>query len=157
MLQIRLVFNSCSSFSGISQGRMNAIGVGHFYKFQGIQSALSGAVELAPSFQNNVSLTNPSTWHNLKFAYLSISYGGNENVIRNPSTVNGYSSLSNALWVVPVKSYSSIGLSLSPYSNQRSTIVDRDTSYFQAFDSTSATPDPLKDLGVFYLLKLVLP
>ena len=37
---------------------------------------------------------------------------------------------------MPVKSYSSIGLSLSPYSDQRSTIVDRDTSYFQAFDST---------------------
>ena len=137
MLQIRLVFIIFTLVSsGISQGRMNGIGVGHFNKYQGVQNALSGAVELAPSFQNNVSLTNPSTWHNLKFAYLSISYGGNENVIRNPSTVNGYSSLSNALWVVPVKSYSSIGLSLSPYSDQRSTIVDRDTSYFQAFDST---------------------
>ena len=137
MLQIRLVFIIVALISlGISQGRMNGIGVGHFYKYQGIQNVLSGAVELAPSFQNNVSLTNPSTWHNLKFAYLSISYSGNENVIRTPSTVNGYSSLSNALWVVPVKSYSSIGLSLSPYSDQRSTIVDKDTSYFQAFDST---------------------
>ena len=137
MLQIRLVFIIVGLVSlGISQGRMNGIGVGHFNKYQGVQNALSGAVELAPSFQNNVSLTNPSTWHNLKFAYLSISYSGNENVIRTPSTVNGYSSLSNALWVVPIKSNSSIGLSLSPYSDQRSTIVDRDTSYFQAFDST---------------------
>ena len=137
MLQIRLVFIIVALVSlGISQGRMNGIGVGHFNKYQGIQNALSGVVELAPSFQNNVSLTNPSTWHNLKFAYLSISYSGNENVIRTPSTVNGYSSLSNALWVVPIKSNSSIGLSLSPYSDQRSTIVDRDTSYFQAFDST---------------------
>ena len=66
MLQIRLVFTIVALVSlGISQGRMNAIGVGHFYKFQGIQNALSGVVELAPSFQNNVSLTNPSTWHNL--------------------------------------------------------------------------------------------
>ena len=137
MLQIRVVFIIIALVSlGISQGRMNGIGVGHFYKYQGIQNVLSGAVELAPSFQNNVSLTNPSTWHNLKFAHLSISYSGNENVIRTPSTVNGYSSLSNALWVVPVKSYSSIGLSLSPYSDQRLTIVDKDTSYFQAFDST---------------------
>ena len=137
MLPIKLVFIIATLVSlGISQGKMNGIGVGHFYKYQGIQNALSGAVELAPSFQKNVSLTNPSTWHNLKFAYLSISYSGNENVIRTPSTVNGYSSLSNALWVVPVKSYSSIGLSLSPYSDQRSTIVDKDTSYFQAFDST---------------------
>lgn len=137
MLQIRLVFMIVALVSlGISQGRMNGIGVGHFNKYQGIHNALSGAVELAPSFQKNVSITNPSTWHNLKFAYLSISYSGNENVIRTPSIVNGYSSLSNALWVVPIKSNSSIGFSLSPYSDQRSTIVDRDTSYFQAFDST---------------------
>ena len=137
MLQIRLVFVACVLVSiGISQGRMNGIGVGHFNKYQGIQNAVDGAVELAPSFQKNVSLANPSTWHNLKFAYLSISYSGNENVIKNPSTANGYSSLSNALWVVPIKSNSSIGLSLSPYSDQRLTIVDRDTSYFQAFDST---------------------
>ena len=137
MLQIRLVVIIYILVSlGISQGRMNGIGLGHFNKYQGIQNALSGSVELAPSFQNNVSFTNPSTWHNLKFAYLSISYSGNENVIRGPSTVNGYSSLSNALWVVPIKSNSSIGLSLSPYSDQRLTTVDRDTSYFQAFDST---------------------
>ena len=136
MLKIRLVFIIGTLVSlGISQGRMNGIGVGHFNKYQGIQNALSGAVELAPSFQKNVSLTNPSTWHNLKFAYLSISYSGNENVIKTPSTVNGYSSLSNALWVVPIKSNSSVGLSLSPYSDQRLTIVG-DTSYFQAFDST---------------------
>ena len=87
MLQIRLVFIACVLVSlGISQGRMNGIGVGHFNKYQGIQSAVDGAVELAPSFQKNVSLANPSTWHNLKFAYLSISYSGNENVIRTPST-----------------------------------------------------------------------
>ena len=137
MLQIRLAFIVIALVSsGISQGRMNGIGIGHFNKYQGIKNAVGGAVELAPSFQKNVSLTNPSTWHNLKFAYLSISYSGNENIIKTPSTVNGYSSLSNALWVVPIKSNSSIGLSLSPYSDQRSTIVDRDTSYFQAFDST---------------------
>ena len=136
MLQIRMVFVLGFLLSlGISQGRMNGIGVGHFNEYQGIKNAVSGAVELAPSFKKNVSLTNPSTWHNLKFAYLSISYSGNENVIRTPSTVNGYSSLSNALWVVPIKSNSSIGLSLSPYSDQRLTIVG-DTSYFQAFDST---------------------
>ena len=136
MSQIRLVLIIGVLLSvGTSQGRMNGIGVGHFYEHQGIKNAVGGAVELAPSFQKNVSLTNPSTWHNLKFAYLSISYSGNENVIRAPSTVNGYSSLSNALWVVPIKSNSSIGLSLSPYSDQRLTIVDRDTSSFQAFDS----------------------
>ncbi len=58
MLQIRLVFIILTLVSlGISQGRMNGIGVGHFNKYQGIQNAMAGTVELAPSFQKNVSPT----------------------------------------------------------------------------------------------------
>ena len=155
MLQIRLIFILITFVSsGISQGRMNGIGIGHFNKYQGLKNAVGGAVELAPSFQKDVSLTNPSTWHNLKFAYLSISYSGNENVISDPSTVNGYSSLSNALWVVPIKSNSSIGLSISPYSDQRSTIVDIDTSYFQAFDSTFGYTRSFKRSGGILSFKI---
>ena len=60
MLQIRLAFIVIALVSyGISQGRMNGIGIGHFNKYQGIKNAVGGAVELAPSFQKNVSLTNP--------------------------------------------------------------------------------------------------
>ena len=45
MLQIKLVLIIVAAVSlGISQGRMNGIGVGHFYKYQGIQNVLSGAV-----------------------------------------------------------------------------------------------------------------
>ncbi len=43
MLQIRLVSIACVLVSlGISQGRMNGIGVGHFNKYQGIQNAVDG-------------------------------------------------------------------------------------------------------------------
>ena len=39
MLQIRLIFIIIALVSlGISQGRMNGIGVGHFNKYQGIQN-----------------------------------------------------------------------------------------------------------------------
>ena len=119
-----------------TQGRMNGLGIGHYSSYQGIWNAVDGMTELTPAFQKEVSLSNPSTWHNLKFAYLSISYSGNENLLNEPSVINGYSSLSKAIWVVPIKSNSSIGLSLSPYSDQRVSLIDQDTSYFQAFDST---------------------
>ena len=115
---------------------MNGFGIGHYSSYQGIGNAVDGMTELTPAFQKEVSLSNPSTWHNLKFAYLSMSYSGNENLLNESSVMNGYSSLSNAIWVVPIKSNSSIGLSLSPYSDQRVSLVDQDTSYFQAFDST---------------------
>ena len=119
-----------------TQGRMNGLGIGHYSSYQGIWNAVDGMTELTPAFQKEVSLSNPSTWHNLKFAYLSISYSGNENLLNEPSVINGYSSLSKAIWVVPIKSNSSIGLSLSPYSDQRVSLIDQDTSYFEAFDST---------------------
>ena len=120
----------------ICQGTMNALGVGHFYHHQGIGNATSGVIDLSPSFKSNVSLTNPATWHNLKFTFLSLSYSGNENSFDDGSMANGYSSISNAMWVVPIKSRSSFGINLSPYADQRITMVDQDTSVFQAFDTT---------------------
>jgi len=121
---------------GYSQGRMNALGVGHYYHNQGLNNAMDGIIELSPSFKSKVSLSNPSTWHNLKFTFLSLSYGGNENSINKSSISNGYSSISNAIWVVPIKSMSSFGMSLSPYADQRIALVDQDTSIFQVFDTT---------------------
>lgn len=115
---------------------MNGLGIGHFNQNQGLGNAVDGTTELAPSFHRRVSLSNPSTWHNLKYAYLSVSYSGNENSLKEPSATNGYSSLSNAIWVVPIKSISSIGLSLSPYIDQRIKLIDQDTLSFQAFDTT---------------------
>ena len=60
----------------------------------------------------------------------------NENSINKSSISNGYSSISNAIWVVPIKSMSSFGMSLSPYADQRIALVDQDTSIFQVFDTT---------------------
>ena len=124
------------SSMGIAQGRMNALGIGHYYHNQGISNAIDGIIELSPSFKSDVSLSNPSTWHNLKFTFLSLSYGGNENSFNKTSISNGYSSLSNAIWVVPIKSRSSFGMSLAPYADQRVASIDQDTSIFQAFDTT---------------------
>jgi len=124
------------SSMGIAQGRMNALGLGHYYHNQGISNAIDGIIELSPSFKSDVSLSNPSTWHNLKFTFLSLSYGGNENSFNKTSISNGYSSLSNAIWVVPIKSRSSFGMSLAPYADQRIASIDQDTSIFQAFDTT---------------------
>ena len=115
---------------------MNALGVGHYYHNQGLNNAMDGIIELSPSFKSKVSLSNPSTWHNLKFTFLSLSYGGNESSINKSSISNGYSSISNAIWVVPIKSMSSFGMSLSPYADQRIALVGQDTSIFQVFDTT---------------------
>ena len=59
-----------------SQGRINSFGLGHFYNNQGNLSSQNTLVTLAPSFKRNVALQNPSTWHNLNYSILSLSYSG---------------------------------------------------------------------------------
>ena len=124
-----------ASFS-FSQGYMNAIGLGKLYSNQGINNAMDGVNILAPSILKDVNFSNPSTWHNLKFTYLSLSYSADQTSFETFSLVNGYSGLSNALWIIPIKSRYSIGLSISPYINQKVSLVEQDTVAFIAFDDT---------------------
>ena len=123
------------SFS-FSQGNMNAIGLGKFYSNQGVSSAMDGVNNLAPSTLKNVNFSNPSTWHNLKFTYLSLNYSADQTSYENFSIANGYSGISNALWVIPIKSRYSFGLSISPYINQKVSLVEQDTVGFIAFEDT---------------------
>ena len=121
---------------GFSQGNMNAIGLGKFYSNQGVYNAMDGVNTLAPSILKNVNFSNPSTWHNLKFTYLSLSYSADQTSFENFSLANAYSGLSNALWVIPIKSKYSFGLSISPYINQKVSLVEQDTVAFIAFEDT---------------------
>ena len=120
----------------VGQGTMNGFGLGHFYENQGITSAGNGLNSLVPGFQSNVSLSNPSTWHHLKYTHLSLSYSGDENTISDLPLLNRYSGLSYASWIVPIKSKGSFGLALVPYADQRITLTDTDTTSFIAFDDT---------------------
>ena len=104
MLKIRatafliFIFSLC-----LSQGRMNGFGIGHYYHWQGTGNAIDGLSNINPAFQSHVSLSNPSTWHNLEYSFLSISYSGSESIFKRTEVSNGYSSLSNAAWIVPYK------------------------------------------------------
>ena len=133
----RLIILILTLFSlGFCQGNMNAIGLGKFYSNQGVSSAMDGVNNLAPSTLKNVNFSNPSTWHNLKFTYLSLNYSADQTSYENFSIANGYSGISNALWVIPIKSRYSFGLSISPYINQKVSLVEQDTVGFIAFEDT---------------------
>ena len=53
---------------------MNAIGLGKLCSDQGANNAMDGISLLSPSVSKNVNFSNPSTWHKLKFTYLSLSF-----------------------------------------------------------------------------------
>lgn len=131
-----VIYSLLASSLILGQGTMNAFGLGHFYNNQGIGSAGNGVNDLAPSFQSNVSLANPSTWHHLKFTHLSLSYSGDKNSVSEPSLLNGYSGLSNAVWIVPIKTKWSFGLAVSPYADQRISISSQESEPFIAFGET---------------------
>ncbi len=88
---------------------LNGYGLGHYYRYQGLNNAIDGISRITPSNSNDVCLSNPSTWHNLDYTHLSISYGGNENVLQKTDAANGYSGLTNIVWLTPIKKISSIG------------------------------------------------
>jgi len=136
------------------QGYMNAIGLGKFYSNQGVYNAMDGVNTLAPSILKNVNFSNPSTWHNLKFTYLSLSYSADQTSFEKFSLVNAYSGLSNALWVIPIKSKYSFGVSISPYINQKVSLVDQDTVAFIAFDDTLQISRSFQRSGGLLSLKI---
>ena len=65
----------------------------------------------------------------------------------NKSLTNAYSGLSNALWIIPIKSKYSVGFSISPYTNQKVNIVDLDTLSYIAFNDTFNISQSIKRSG----------
>ena len=155
MFRIKIIIITIFAFSfSFGQGYLNGFGFGHFYHNQGISSAGNGINRLTPSFQENVSLLNPATWHNLEFTHLSVSYSGDENSINDSKLKNGYSGISAATWIVPVKSKGSFGLSLVPYSDQRIKLSDPDTTTYYAFDDTLRISRFIEQSGGIMALKV---
>ncbi len=149
---VRSLFIFCSL--SYSQGYMNAIGLGKLYSNQGSKNAMDGLSLLSPTVSKNVNFSNPSTWHNLKFTYLSLSYSVNHTSLENKSLTNAYSDLSNALWIIPIKSKLSVGFSVSPYINQKVNIASLDTISYTAFDDTLNISRSFKRSGGLLFLKV---
>ena len=133
--KVILIFMLCM-VNLFSQGKMNSYGLGHFYNNQGNISSQSTLVTLSPSFKKNVALFNPSTWHNLNYSILSLSYSGNQNSQNKENLINGYSDLSNALLIIPYKRIGSFGVEISPYLNQMVSLQDSSNKKYYAFDDT---------------------
>ena len=111
---------------------------------------------LVPSFQYNVSLSNPVTWSNLKFKHLSVSYNGLESKIVKNNANNGFSNLQSAQLIIPVKQNPAFGIELHPYSYQQ--IILSDTAYNDiiAFEDTVSIQKKYEQSGGIMALDLSL-
>ena len=91
-------------------------------------ASLGVSNELLPSFKSKVSLSNPSTWHNLLFSYLNTSVNVQNSVFQSDSSTNF--SLSSAKLIIPWKQKMAFGVSFEPFLNREVTISDSTFSSF---------------------------
>ncbi len=131
MLSRKLIIVLFFSFS-FAQNAMSGYGYGSSNDYSSPMSAgLSNS--LLPSFKNNVSLSNPASWHNLFFTYLSTSVNVQESRFDSNSSVNF--DLLNFKLIIPWKQKMSFGISVEPYFSRKFTISDNTLSTFTSNDT----------------------
>ena len=136
------------------QGYMNGLGLGYLNENSGALNSTNGSNKLIPTYQERISLSNPSTWYNLKYTHLSLAYSSYSASIDGQSLLNGYSNISSAIWIIPIKSKAAFGLSIEPYADQHLSIEQNDTTYIDVFDRTIGTTKSLDQYGGLLKLRL---
>ena len=136
MFLLRYVFRLIFFISlCLSQGPFNSYGIGDLQDWNSASAGGSSSLGLVSSYRQNISLSNPTTWPNLKYTFLSLSYNGFESALKNNSK-NGYSNLQSAQLIIPIKSKYALGIELHPYSYQKIDMIDSLGNDLIAFEDT---------------------
>ena len=127
MLSRKILFFSLFLSFIFSQNTMSGYGYGSIIDNSNA-SSVGVSNELLPSFKSDVSLSNPSTWHNLLFSYLNTSVDVQNSVFQSNSSTNF--SLSSAKLVIPWKQRMSFGITFEPFSSREVTVNDSTQTSF---------------------------
>ena len=137
-----------------SQGTLNSFGIGNHQKWNSPSQGGIGSIGLVPSFQNEVSLSNPATWSNLKFTHLSVSYNGLESKINKNKASNSFSNLQSAQLIIPIKQKYSLGIELHPYAYQQVILTDTLYDDILVFEDTISIKKEYEQAGGIMALDL---
>ena len=118
-----LLLVSCA----MSQNTMSGYGFGSSVD-NSEASSVGVSNELMPSFKTNVSMSNPSTWHNLLFSYLNTSVDVQNANFQSNSSTNF--SLSSAKLIIPWKQKMAFGVSFKPFLSREIAINDTTMTAF---------------------------
>ncbi|MFQ6673332.1 MAG: hypothetical protein ACE5GH_00950 [Fidelibacterota bacterium] len=83
-----------------------------------------GTTGLVPSHNSTVSLANPATWTDLKFAFLSAHFSGGDVQVTSRDFNSEFGHLGYATFIVPIKGEFAGGLGLRPYSRKEFSLKD---------------------------------
>lgn len=145
----RLILFSISSLL-FGQSLHNAYGPGLInFNHNAAATAISSR-GIVPSFSQNISLANPVTWNNLKFAYLTGNYKGDE--YSSDLGINGLSGVSSAQFVVPFGNKYAWGFGVNPLFNQQFMIEDKEVEFYVDDDTllTKRSVDGSGGISSFY-------
>ncbi|MDG1224871.1 MAG: hypothetical protein P8O00_09875 [Candidatus Marinimicrobia bacterium] len=129
-----------------SQGPTNGYGIGSLQQWSSASAGGNSSLGMIPSYRSHISLSNPTTWSNLKFTFLSIAYNGFESTIKNNSK-NGYSNLQSAQLIIPIKRKHALGIELHPYSYQKIDLLDSLNSDLIIFGDSVSLAKEYKQAG----------
>ena len=136
MFLLRCVFRIIFFISlCLTQGPLNSYGIGDLQDWNSASAGGSSSLGLVSSYRQNISLSNPTTWPNLKYTFLSLSYSGFESTLKNNSK-NGYSNLQSAQLIIPIRNKYALGIELHPYSYQKVDMIDTLGNNLIAFEDT---------------------
>ena len=110
-----------------AQDVYSAYGIGEMSLANSASVMGTGSIGLMPDFQKDISLSNPSTWTNMPFAYVTINYGGVQIQDKLNNYENILSGLNQFLFILPIKGKYAIGIGLQPYSSQLYSLNSKNT------------------------------
>jgi len=112
-----------------------------------------GSTGLIPSHFPNISLDNPNTWYNSKFALLSGGYGGETIMLDNSGIANTIVDLSRIQLILPVKGKYALGLDLAPITDGNYWLKSN-SSQLIVSDDTLTTSREIKGAGGINSMRL---
>lgn len=142
-LLISIIILTASLFS---QSLLNGYGLGNLVNSHDASSAGISSTGLLPGFSKDVSLSNPLTWKNLNFTYLSGSYLAEQVNIPN-NVINQYSDLNSARLIVPIKNKYAIGFGVKPITTQSLQVTSKDTNTVITYSDTLNTHHSVQSYG----------
>ena len=128
----------------------NAYGLGLISFNHNAADAAMSSRGIIPTLNQHISLSNPVTWNNLKFAYLTGNYTGNE--FTSDDGENGLTGISSAQFAVPIGEKYAWGFGVKPLFNQQYLIEDDQAEFYVQDDTliTKRSVDGSGGISIFY-------
>lgn len=105
-----------------------------------------GSIGLVPNFIDKVSIGNPSTWNNLKYAYVNTTYETQSYNLNKSALSSNSSQFGGIQFLIPIQNKYAVGLSVKPV-NDLNIFFKTDTVDFILNDEILYTSKEFKSGG----------